>query len=555
MRKRTTFHTRNGRPERMFRAASAMELCSRSIMKAPFPVCFTDAAMKTVLETVGRLAPETGAKGFGPKDNIGFDQIEFDENGSRHATVAVYSPDHQWGARRVEFHLDKPDDEVRLWTGDVHSHPGSNGFPSGKAGPSLGDLGYVEEVFRVNEWLQWFALVILTGTGEDRDEVVVWPWLISRDDPHRPMLADLRLCDVDEFPSRQFNPAWEERSVVHQKETEADVQCDAIAEPPLEETTRSHLVTPRPKWFQVSKEFRETYLDRTKHAFSPEFQEKSVLIVGVGCASLAVLDLARSNPKRIRLCDFDIVQLHNLCRTAFMMEHVGEEKTIALAKLIEVCNPMVTVETCSRDICSLTEAQTDELADGIDLIMATTDHFPAQALLNRLSLRHNIPAVFSGFHAGALGGRIVHVIPGVTPCLRCVAHERYEVFDVEGTAATDLQGVHGALIDTTFIDTVALKIAMAVLERGTESPLGRFFDNLRGRNEIVARTSTGYEWGSQLWDAILNDLPTNDKDYAAELKEQVLFGMEAIALKAEFDPECPDCAHLQAASKERGKEA
>ena len=72
-----------------------------------------------------------------------------------------------------------PSRETRLWTGDVHRHPGRFGLPSGRSGKALGDEGYVDEVFEQNETMQWFLLPILTQTGND--EIVIHPWLRHRD--------------------------------------------------------------------------------------------------------------------------------------------------------------------------------------------------------------------------------------------------------------------------------------------------------------------------------------------------------------------------------------
>ena len=182
-----------------------------SYRAAPIPMCFTWEALDALLRSVGASRPETGAKGFGPLDRMGFDTIEFDESGSRQAGGAVYAPDAVWGQRRQEYWLRQSDDTAKLWTGDLHSHPGSFGFPSGKAGPGLGDLGYVEEVFRQNETMQYFLLPILTHTGTDAMPTI-HPWVVSRDNPHQPLIAKLQVCDsTADFPLRVFNPEWEQR--------------------------------------------------------------------------------------------------------------------------------------------------------------------------------------------------------------------------------------------------------------------------------------------------------------------------------------------------------
>ncbi len=180
---------------------------------SPIPMCFTQHAMAKILGTVGMRHPETGAKGFGPKDKQGFDVIEFDEVGSSNASSGIYTPDVKWGDERLDFWLSRDEDEMRLWTGDLHSHPGRIGHPSRKSGPGLGDLGYVEEAFRLNEPMQFFFIPILTNTGPRQRVIEIHPWIVSRDAPDQPMYARVEICDVEAFPLRRFNPEWELRAM------------------------------------------------------------------------------------------------------------------------------------------------------------------------------------------------------------------------------------------------------------------------------------------------------------------------------------------------------
>ena len=88
--------------------------------KAPFPMCFTKSALNKLLKTIGKLPPESGSKGFSHKDKMGFDVVEFDEKGSAKAYGVIYSPDVEWGEERRKFYLNKPEKEMRLWSGDLH---------------------------------------------------------------------------------------------------------------------------------------------------------------------------------------------------------------------------------------------------------------------------------------------------------------------------------------------------------------------------------------------------------------------------------------------------
>jgi hypothetical protein len=283
------------------------------------------------------------------------------------------------------------------------------------------------------------------------------------------------------------------------------------------------------------------YYRRTSGLLSNAIHSKRVLTVGCGAGSYMLLKLARSGPAEMGLVDFDTVEVANLSRTAYEVDDVGRLKVEALADHIRQANPFVAVRTLAADICHLSETEQEGLAAGVDLLIAGTDHFPAQALINQWSQRWLIPAVFVGVHQGARGGRVVWSLPGQTPCYRCVAWQRYEEFAQGGLARTDLPGAHGLLVDVQFIDTLALKVSLAILERGQESAAGTFFGQMGQRNEIIVRTSPDYSYGAALWDAILGDLPTQPKDFAREIQEQALFALDTVWLASEYLPGCPDC--------------
>ncbi len=283
------------------------------------------------------------------------------------------------------------------------------------------------------------------------------------------------------------------------------------------------------------------YYRRTEGLLSEAIHGRGVLAVGCGAGSYMLEKLARMGPGLIRLVDPDIVEPVNLTRTAFVMPDLGRLKVEALAIRIADVNPFVRIETIAADLCALPEGELSRLLRGVDLIIAGTDHFPAQALLNRLSQANRTPAVFIGIHEAARGGRVIWSVPGETACYRCVAHERFEAFEANGLAMTDLAGQHGLLADIQLIDMIALKVALAILDRDSRSACGRFYDGMRGRTEVIIRTSPEYGFGRLLWNALLSDLPAEPKAYASELEQEAFFAMDSVWLRTAPRPGCPDC--------------
>lgn len=551
---------------------------------SPVPICFAPSALEAMLASVGSQPPETGAMALGPKDRLGIDAVEFDLAGSEQGGASVFRPDVAWHDSRRRFHLEQPDNCLRLWTGVIHSHPGNFGRPSLKAAPATGDLGYVEAVFAENEWLQCFLLPILTGTATD--EVVIHPWVCHRDDVHSPMVAELLICEADEFPVREFNPRWLESigelpASKTAPNTAPEIVCDSagsttdasasVIEPPLlvlptapaaiiggSDTVQAiscaapssspadgkaaeglaH-VHADPESEQVRR--RREYTKRLDGLISEAFRDKTILVVGLGGGSYATEKLARLDPKRLKGCDFDIVTFSNLTRTCYSLDDVGLLKVDAMAKRIKAVNPFVKVESYSRSITEMTAREQAELFRNVDLVIAGTDQFQAQATVNELAVRYATPAVFVGVHANGDGGRIVWFVPGETGCYRCVARERYELAEKADPVRLDLDNMAACVLDIQLIDMIAMKVAVAILERGQDSHYGRFYERMCGRNDLVARCHPDYEWGNRMWDALLSDLPKKPKDYAAELRDEALLAADTIWLKGRRDPECPVC--------------
>jgi len=287
----------------------------------------------------------------------------------------------------------------------------------------------------------------------------------------------------------------------------------------------------------------EEYTKRLTGVVSPAFRNKTILTIGVGAGSYAVEKLVRLCPARVKNCDMDIVEVPNLARTAYSMEdaRAGRLKVEALERRIREINPFVEVDSYSKSLTEMTTDELDELFEGVDLVVAGTDSFEAQALINEAAVERSIPAVFIGIHARSESARIVWCVPGETGCYRCVAPERYEAARTVDRARLNLDGMVGSLVDCQFIDMVALKVCVAILERGEDSQMGRFYERMYGRNDVGVRCDPTEGWGNALWDAVLSDLPKHPQDYAEELKAQVLLAMDAIWLRGRHDPKCPVC--------------
>ncbi|MFW6146076.1 MAG: HesA/MoeB/ThiF family protein [Planctomycetota bacterium] len=144
-----------------------------------------------------------------------------------------------------------------------------------------------------------------------------------------------------------------------------------------------------------------------------------VVIVGAGgLGSAAAESLARAGVGRLRLIDDDRVAWDNLHRQHLYTEAdaaAGRPKVVAAAENLAAINSDVRVETVEARVDG---ANVADLLDGADLVLDGTDNWAARFLLNDACVRESRPWIY----AGVVGGEAVTmtVVPGRTPCLRCL---------------------------------------------------------------------------------------------------------------------------------------
>lgn len=130
----------------------------------------------------------------------------------------------------------------------------------------------------------------------------------------------------------------------------------------------------------VTREQLERAMDQrfTKEVYE-KFREAKVCIVGLGgLGSNITLMLARSGIGRLKLIDYDVVDITNLNRQAYRIEHIGEPKIKALQKMVAEINPYIAVETIQ---CKITKDNIKELLKGETFVCEAFDNPEDKALL------------------------------------------------------------------------------------------------------------------------------------------------------------------------------
>jgi len=143
----------------------------------------------------------------------------------------------------------------------------------------------------------------------------------------------------------------------------------------------------------------------------------SVLVIGCGGLGAPVLYyLTAMGIGKIGLCDGDIVSLPNLNRQIlFTMDDIGRSKTEAAQKRLTALNPELKVTIYDRFI---DEDLAEKIIPGYDIVVDCLDNFATRFILNNACVKAKKPLIHAGI--GEFYGQLMTIIPGKSPCLRCL---------------------------------------------------------------------------------------------------------------------------------------
>ncbi len=150
--------------------------------------------------------------------------------------------------------------------------------------------------------------------------------------------------------------------------------------------------------------------------------ESRALVCGCGALGTVLANtLVRSGVGAVRIVDRDFVEISNLQRQVlFTEDDVAAQlpKAIAAAEKLRRINSEVEIEPVVADVDHTNIAK---LCENVDMIVDGTDNFEIRFLINDFSVKHGLPWVYGG----CLGaeGQSMTILPGETPCLRCLMHE------------------------------------------------------------------------------------------------------------------------------------
>ena len=208
------------------------------------------------------------------------------------------------------------------------------------------------------------------------------------------------------------------------------------------------------------------------------------LIVGCGAlGSVLANTLARAGVGHLRIVDRDFLELNNLQRQVLYDEDdvaAGLPKAIAAQNRLARINSQIEIEAHVADVDA---ANIGRLLDGVDCLVDGTDNFETRFLLNDAALKYQVPWVYGGCIGAE--GQTLTILPGQTPCLRCLMPEP----PPPGSSPTcDSAGILG-----TVIGVVASMQANETLKI------------LSGHREAISRTWNVFDLWDNQWRQIKLD--------------------------------------------------
>lgn len=280
--------------------------------------------------------------------------------------------------------------------------------------------------------------------------------------------------------------------------------------------------------YQTMSFFEE--LTKRTGELCPGVESAGVSCIGNGAASQLYENLVRSGIGRMGLIDKDRVELKNLSRQGWTFRDIGKTKvSISRRRLLSI-NPFLDLLALYSDVCDLSEEGLRSFIGDDQVIIVGIDEEAGKSFINKATYPLGKPTIYLGLWEKAYAGEMVVVLPGKTPCYRCIMKSRFEGLGPDevphgGKAQPGLIG------DCHFLDALALKVTLAFCT-SDENMRNRWEDHLTNNCLVLAKQDPDFKGidGEDLFAEAFGDNPA-------------FFSYETLWLNPHSwrDPDCPVC--------------
>ncbi len=148
-----------------------------------------------------------------------------------------------------------------------------------------------------------------------------------------------------------------------------------------------------------------------------KLRKATITIIGVGgLGGIVSYYLVSAGIKHLKIVDGDRVEESNLNRQIlYSTDDIGKVKVEVAAEKLKRINPDVVIEPYHT---LLSEDNVEEIIDKSTLVIDALDKWSSRFILNKACVEKKIPLIHGGIEG--LLGQLIVIIPGKTPCLKCV---------------------------------------------------------------------------------------------------------------------------------------
>lgn len=168
---------------------------------------------------------------------------------------------------------------------------------------------------------------------------------------------------------------------------------------------------------ELKRYTRQLLLDNWGTEGQERLKSSCVFVAGAGgLGSPVAIYLAAAGIGRLRICDYDTLEVSNLNRQILHTHtRIGKYKALSAKITLRRINPHVEVEAFYEKIDRDTIAK---LVGGADIIVDCMDNFPTRYILNEFAIKNRLALV----HGSIWGweGRLTTIHFPKTACLSCV---------------------------------------------------------------------------------------------------------------------------------------
>src|SRR5688572_18028516 len=190
--------------------------------------------------------------------------------------------------------------------------------------------------------------------------------------------------------------------------------------------------------------------------------DSRVAIIGCGALGASHAEmLSRAGVGHLKIVDRDFVEFTNLQRQTLYKESDAAErlpKAIAAKQRIAEINSDVVIDAVVTDV---NQSNIERLIADVDLILDGTDNFQIRYLLNDAAVKLGKTWIYGA--AVSSYGTTMTIIPGETPCLRCIFED---IPDAGSSPTCDTAGVIMPIIATVSAVQVTEAIKILVGDTG-----------------------------------------------------------------------------------------